>query len=71
MDHKSLHQMDITIMNRKDFSVEIKIIDPQSKKEKIFDVPMLCDNIIWFQLLMAEELNHSAVITASNTVLKH
>jgi hypothetical protein len=58
-------------MNRKDFSVEIKIIDPQSKKEKIFDVPMLCDNIIWFQLLMAEELNHSAVITASNTVLKH
>jgi len=63
--------MDIITMNRKDFSVEIKIIDPQSKKEKIFDVPMLCDNIIWFQLLMAEELNHSAVITASNTVLKH
>jgi len=59
--------MDIITMNRKDFSVEVKII--KSEKEKTFDIPMLCDNLIWHQILMAKGIDQRVVLTASNTTL--
>jgi len=52
-------------MNRKDFSVEVKIIE--SEKEKTFDIPIIMNNEIWFQIFMTQDRH--AVITASNTTL--
>jgi hypothetical protein len=52
-------------MNRKDFSVEVKIIE--SEKEKTFDIPIIMNNEIWFQIFMTQD--RRAVITASNTTL--
>jgi hypothetical protein len=56
-------------MNRKDFSIEVKIIDLQSEKEKTFDVPILCDNQFWSQLLVERRITQSVVLTDSNITL--
>ena len=61
--------MDVTTMNRKDFSVEIKIIDFQSGKEKTFDVPVFCDNLVWSQLLIERRITQSIVLTDLNITL--
>lgn len=61
--------MDIVTMNRKDFSVEVKII--KSEKEKTFDVPVLSDNIIWFQLLMQTGFDQSVVIVEPGITIRN
>ena len=61
--------MDVTTMNRKDFSIEIKIIDVQSEKEKTFDMPVFCDNLVWFQLLVERRVAQSVVLTDFNITL--
>jgi hypothetical protein len=40
--------MDVFIMNRNDHSVPIKII--KGDKEKVFDLPYIVDNQVWFQI---------------------
>jgi hypothetical protein len=59
--------MDIGAMNRKDFSIEVKIVRPTS--EKTFDVPLLSDNLVWHQLLIAKGTNQQVVLTASNRTI--
>jgi hypothetical protein len=61
--------MDVTTMNRKDFSVEIKIVDFQSGKEKTFDVPVFSDNLVWSQLLVERRITQSVVLTDLNITL--
>jgi hypothetical protein len=61
--------MDVTVMNRKDFSVEIKIIDLQSEKEKTFNVPIISDNIVWNQILIERRITQNIVLTDSNITL--
>ena len=54
-------------MNRKDFSIEVKIVRPNS--EKTFDVPLLSNSLVWHQLLIAKGTNHQVVLTASNRTI--
>jgi len=61
--------MDVTTMNRKDFSIEIKIINFQSEKEKTFNMPVFCDNVVWFQLLIEQRVAQSVVLTDFNIAL--
>jgi hypothetical protein len=61
--------MDVTVMNRKDFSVEIKIIDLQSEKEKTFDIPIISDNTVWNQILIERRITQNIVLTDSNITL--
>jgi hypothetical protein len=61
--------MDVTVMNRKDFSVEIKIIDLQSQKEKTFDVPIISSNLVWNQILIERRITQNIVLTDSNITL--
>jgi hypothetical protein len=56
-------------MNRKDFSVEIKIIDLQSEKEKTFDIPIISDNTVWNQILIERRITQNIVLTDSNITL--
>jgi len=56
-------------MNRKDFSVEIKIIDLQSEKEKTFDIPIISDNVVWNQILIERRITQNIVLTDSNITL--
>lgn len=56
-------------MNRKDFSVEIKIIDLQSQKEKTFDVPIISSNLVWNQILIERRITQNIVLTDSNITL--
>jgi hypothetical protein len=56
-------------MNRKDFSIEIKIVDLQSQKEKTFDVPVICNNKVWHQLLIERRILQHVVLTDSNITL--
>ena len=56
-------------MNRKDFSVEIKIIDSQSEKEKTFDLPVFCDNVVLSQLLIERSIAQRVVLTDYNITL--
>ena len=61
--------MDVTTMNRKDFSIEIKIIDFQPEKEKTFDMPIFCDNLVLSQLLVERRITQSLVLTDYNITL--
>ena len=60
--------MDITIMNRIDYSVEVKIV--KDGKEKVFNVPFVCDNQVWFQLFKAPGLGHSVEIPVSGVTIQ-
>jgi hypothetical protein len=61
--------MDVITMNRRDFSVEIKILDSQSEKEKTFCLPIFCDNVVLSQLFIEQPITQSVVITDSNVTL--
>jgi hypothetical protein len=54
-------------MNRTNFSVEIIIT--KDGKEKIFNVPFLCDNQVWLQLFEAERLGYTFEIPIANVRL--
>ena len=60
--------MDITGMNRIDYSIAVKII--KDGKEKPFNIPFVCDNQVWFQLFKAEGLPHSTEVLVANTTIK-
>lgn len=60
--------MVITSMNRLDYSIEVKII--KDNKEKVFNLPFVCDNQVWFQLFKATGLGHSFEVPIANVKLK-
>jgi hypothetical protein len=55
-------------MNRIDYSIEVKIVRPD--KEKVFNIPFVCDNQVWFQIFKAEGLGHSFEVPIANVKLK-
>jgi hypothetical protein len=61
--------MDFTTMNRIDFSVEIKIV--KDEKEKRFDLPFLCDDLLWLQLFNEPGLGHTLEVPISNATIKY
>jgi hypothetical protein len=54
-------------MERIDFSVEINIL--KDGKEKRFNLPFLCDNEIWIQLIADSGLGHTIEVPVSNATI--
>ena len=57
--------MDISGMNRLDYSIEVTI--EKDTKVKTFNVPFVCDNQLWFQLFKAKGLGHTVEIPTSGS----
>jgi len=55
-------------MNRIDYSIEVKII--KDDKEKVFNLPFVCDNQVWFQIFKAQGLGHSFEVPIAGVKIK-
>lgn len=55
-------------MERIDYSVAVKII--KDGKEKTFNLPFVCDNEIWIQLIADSGLGHTIEVPISNAIIK-
>ena len=60
--------MVIISMNRIDYSIEVKII--KDDKEKVFNLPFVCDNQVWFQIFKAQGLGHSFEVPIAGVKIK-
>ena len=55
-------------MERIDYSVAVKIT--KDGKEKPFNLPFVCDNEIWIQLIANPGLGHTIEVPISNATIK-
>ena len=51
-------------MNRADYSIEVKII--KLDQQKVFNLPVMCDDQVWFEVLAELDLGHSIEVPALN-----
>ena len=56
-------------MERVDFSVEINILKDGKKKQ--FNLPFVCDNEIWIQLIADSSLGHIIEVPISTATINH
>jgi len=52
------------IMNQADYSIEVKI--DKLGQQKVFNLPVLCDDQVWFELLVETGFGHSIELPALN-----
>ena len=55
-------------MNQADYSIEVKIV--KLGQHKVFNLPVLCDDQVWFELIAETGFGHSIEIPALNVKIE-
>ena len=56
------------IMNQADYSIEVKIV--KLGQHKVFNLPVLCDDQVWFELIAETGFGHSIEVPALNVKIE-